>query len=478
MEQLSGGDSVFLAIDTPNAPAHVGGLTVLDPSNAPEFGFARLRDFIDQRIRQAPRLTRKLREVAFGLDRPYLVDDPDFDIDRHLHRIAVPSPGSMRELADLTGYLYSRPLDRNKPLWEMWFIEGVADGRVAMLMKSHHCLMDGVSGSGLGELLCDLEPQPAPRKIGRAKTAPPEKDPSDLEVALRAAGNLAQTPLRISRLAGRLLRQNAAMLSSLRDPEAPPLPIAVPKVSFNADVGPRRAFSCVSVPLEDVKALKRHFDVTVNDVILAITGSAVRRYLQGRDELPEKPLVALIAVSTRAESPTELGNQVTAVPIPWATHIDFARERLLRIHRSAKKAKDFAKAYDADLMGGMGECLPPGLVNLGMRNLGAAAAMAVPGNAVVSNVRGTPVPLYSAGARIECMYPLSVLAPGQGLNITAVSYMDRIDVGFTVDPDLVSDPWGLAEGVTQGLEELRAVMSREARRMRRVRPAAQRRRSA
>jgi len=478
MEQLSGDDTVFLAIDTPKAPGHVGGLTVLDPSTAPDFSFARLRDFIDARIRKAPRLIRKLREVPFGLDRPYLVDDPDFSIDRHLHRIAVPSPGGMRELAELTGYLYSRPLDRSRPLWEMWFIEGVADGRVAMLTKSHHCLMDGVSGSGLGELLCDLEPQPAPRGIRRAKRTEPVRGPSDLEMALRAAGNLAQTPLRISRLAGRLIRQNVVMLGSLRDPEAPPLPTAVPKVSFNADIGPRRAFSCVSVPLEDVKALKRHFDVTVNDVILAITGSAVRRYLKGRDELPDKPLVALIAVSTRTEGETELRNQVTVVPIPWATHIDFARERLLRIHRSAAKAKDFAKAYDANLLGGLGECLPPGLVNLGMRNVGGAAAMAAPGNAVVSNVRGTPVPLYSAGARIECMYPLSVLAPGQGLNITAVSYMDRIDVGFTVDPDLVSDPWQLAEGVTAGLEELRAVMTRETRRARRAAGATQRRRSA
>ena len=142
------------------------------------------------------------------------------------------------------------------------------------------------------------------------------------------------------------------------------------------------------------------------------------------------------------------------------------------------KAKDFARNWDADLLGGKGECLPPGVVNLGMRTLGGAAAMAVPCNAVVSNVRGTPVPLYTAGARIECMYPLSVLAAGQGLNITAVSYMGRIDVGFTVDPDLVADPWQLAEGVTAGLEELRSVMAREARRVRRVRHAEKRRRSA
>ena len=456
MEQLPGGDAVFLAMETPNAPAHVGGLTLLDPSESPDFSFERVREMIGERIRLEPRFTRKLREVAFGLDRPYLVDDPDFDVKKHVNRIAVPAPGGMRELADLAGYLHARPLDRDRPLWELWLIEGVENGRVAMFMKSHHCLMDGQSGAGLAELLCDLEPNPKDGPILSPKPAKlDEAELSDLQVALRAVRNVATTPRRMARFSARMLRSTAGMMwSSVREPEAPPLPNAVPRVSFNQDIGPRRGFACTSVSLSDVKAVKKHFDVTVNDVVLALTSSALRRYLSARNELPEESLVAMIAISTRKEGDGEVGNQITTVPVTWATDIEDPAERLEQIHRNADKSKELSKNYDADMLAGMGDAMPPGLINLYIRNASGMVASMVPGNVVVSNVRGTPVPLYTAGAKIECMYPMSLLAPGQGLNITVVSYMDQVDVGFTVDPDLVPDPWVLADAIQDGLDEL------------------------
>jgi WS/DGAT/MGAT family acyltransferase len=455
MEQLPGGDAVFLALETPNAPGHVGGLTVLDPSESPDFSLERLREVIGERIQLEPRFTRKLREVSLGLDRPYLVDDPDFDVSNHVRRIAVPAPGGMRELAELAGFLHARALDRDRPLWELWLIEGVENDRVAMFMKSHHCLMDGQSGAGLGELLCDLEPNPEGGPILPPKPEPVDEDLSDLQVALRAAGNLATTPIRMARFSARMLRSTAAMLlSSVNEPEAPPLPNALPRVSFNRDVGPRRGFACTSVSLSDGKSGKKHFEVTVNDVVLALTGSTLRRYLADRDELPEASLVAMIAVSTRSEGDGDVGNQITTVPVSWATHLEDPLERLLQIHRNANKSKELVEKYDADMMAGLGDAMPPGLMNFYLRNASGVAAQMVPGNVVVSNVRGTPVPLYTAGARIECMYPMSMLAPGQGLNITAVSYMDRIDIGFTVDPDLVPDAWALADAVQPGLDEL------------------------
>lgn len=456
MEQLPGGDAVFLAMETPNAPGHVGGLTVLDPSESPDFSFERVRDVIGERIALEPRFTRKLREVAFGLDRPYLVDDPDFDVTKHVRRIAVPAPGGMRELADLAGYLHARPLDRDRPLWELWIIEGVENGRVAMFLKSHHCLMDGQSGAGLAELLCDLEPNPSGGPILPPKPAKlEEQEISDLQIALRAARSVATTPIRMAQFSARLLRQTAAMaLSSMNEPDAPPMPNAVPRVSFNQEVGPRRGFACTSVSLSDVKAVKKHFDVTVNDVVLALTGSALRRYLQDRDELPETSLVAMIAVSTRTDADGDVGNQITTVPVAWATHLEDPVERLLQIHRNANKSKELVAKYDADMMAGMGDAMPPGLLNFYLRNAGSMVASMVPGNVVVSNVRGTPVPLYIAGAKIECMYPMSLLAPGQGLNITVVSYMDNVDVGFTVDPDLVPDAWALADAIDEALREL------------------------
>ena len=455
MDQLSPLDSLFIAAELPGLPQHVGGLTVLDPRQSQDFGFEKLLRVLDERIRLAPRYTRKLREVAGGLDRPWLVDDPDFDVRRHLHRIAVPAPGTMRELAELVGLIFPQPLDRSRPLWEMWLIEGVADGRVALLMKSHHCLMDGAAASGMGSLLCDLEPEPkSPREAPAIEPAP---EPGELRVAFEAARHLAARPAATLRLGGRLLRQGFELLRAQRDPEAPPLPFSIPKVSFNGNPGPRRAFACASVPLAAVKEVRKHFDVTVNDVVLALTGSAIRRYLLERGELPKHSLVATIAVSLRAEGDTREDNQVTTASIPWGTERADPVARLLRIHRAGERAKQSARSSDSQILGQLGEAFAPGLVSLFFR-FGAerGAAFFMPGNAVVSNVRGTPVPLYIGGARIESMYPLSILAPTQGLNITAVSYCGNIDVGFTVDPDLVPDPWRLAAGIPLALEELRA----------------------
>ena len=456
MEQLPGADAVFLAMETPDAPGHVGGLTVLDPSAAPEFSFARVVEVVGERIGLAPRYTQKLREVALGLDRPYLVNDPNFDVANHIHRIAVPAPGGIRELTELAAYLFSRPLDRRKPLWEMWFIEGVEDDKVALFMKSHHCLMDGQAGAGLGELLCDLEPNPERGPILPPATSPrQQRELSDLEIALRSVANLARTPLRMASFGRRVLRQSWEMLRSARDPEAPPLPFALPETCFNRQIGSQRAFACVSLSLEDVKEVKKHFDVTVNDVLLALTGSTLRTYLDRRRELPERPLAGLIAISKRSQGDVEMGNQITSVPVGLATDIADPVQRLLRVHRNAARAKDLAKAYDADMLRGIGESLPPGLLNLWMRAMNTAEVPAgLPANLVVSNVRGTPVPLYCAGARIKCMYPMSILAPGQGLNVTVVTYMGRVDFGFTVDPELVPDAWKLAEEVPRALAEL------------------------
>jgi WS/DGAT/MGAT family acyltransferase len=460
MQQLPGADSVFLAMETPDAPAHVGGVTVLDASESPDFSFEKLLATVDERIRLEPRFTCKLRELPLGLDRPYFEQDPDFDVRRHVHRIAVPSPGGMRELSELASFLHTRALHRDRPLWEMWFIEGVEGGRCALFMKSHHCLMDGAAGAGLGELLCDLQPDPPPREPAEDAADDAGRAYSDLELGLRAALHLAQTPRKSLVFGARMLRQTAAMLLASRRDGAPPLPFQVPVTPFNQNVGPRRAFSCATVSLDDVKAVKKHFDVTVNDVVLALTGSAVREHLIQSDALPEDSLVAIIAVSKRKDGDNEVGNQVTMVPCVWASDEPDPVERLKQIHRNADFSKEFSASYDADITTGMGEAFPPGVTNFFMRTMGPGMSTSfMPGNAIVSNVRGTPVPLYVAGARIECMYPLSILAPSQGLNVTVVSYMGKVDVGFVVDPDLVDDVWELAEGVKTAMQELLAAVA-------------------
>jgi diacylglycerol O-acyltransferase len=461
MEQLPGADSIFLSMETGDSHSHVGGLTILDPSGCPDFDYKRFASFVAERIRLAPRFGWKIREVPLGLDRPYWIEDPDYDPHRHIRRIAVPSPGGIHELAELAGFLFGQPLEKGRPLWEIWYIEGVEGGRVALFMKAHHCLMDGVSGAGLGELLCDLEPNPeTPLAAAHRPELKKPGEPGELDMLLRGVRNWLGTPGRILDYGRRSAGRAVATLRALGEPEAPPLPFSAPKTIFNRNVGPKRAFACVTLPLDEIKAVRKHFDVTVNDVLLAVTGSAVRQYLIDRDELPEESLQVLVPVSTRSEDDDRLGNRVTNIAVSWASDVDDPAERLRRISRNAKKAKELLGAGDTFFLNALGELLPPALAGW-MFRLGDADTTPLIGNVVVSNVRGTPIPLYTAGARIESMYPLSVLAVGQGLNITVVSYMGRVDFGFTVDPELVEDPWQLAEYVRSGLRELQALTERK-----------------
>ncbi len=462
MEQLAGTDALFVAMENSRIHAHTGGLTILDPSSCDDFSFEKLKRYTDERIRRAPRFTMKLREVPLGLDRPFLVNDPDFDIDSHMHRIAVPSPGGIRELAELCGALFSHKLDQRLPLWEMWYIEGLQDGKVAMFSKTHHCLIDGVSGAGLGELLCDLEPhppEPAPRPKAPRRRA--ERVPGDLELAVRGLGSTLMTPFRFANWGVRALQRGVTLLREAREDGSSPMIDGAPVVSFNENIGPRRGFACSSVSFSEVREARKHFDVKINDIVLELTASALRRYLRAQDELPRESLVAMIPVSTRAAGDDAMGNQVANMTISLATDIDDPAERLQRIHENAMRSKEIDKAVRARRIPSMGEMAPPALINLAVRLYAgtySSTAFPMPGNLVVSNVPGPPMPLYTAGARIESMYPMSLLLPGQGLNITVISYGGRMDFGFTVDPDLIPDPWYLADGIPLAMEELRATM--------------------
>ncbi len=451
MEQVPGSDAVFLALETPTTHAHIGAVAIVSPTSE-SFGFERFCATLEERMKLAPRFTKKLREVPLGLDRPYFVE-AEFDIKNHVRRIAVPSPGSLRDLAELVGALFPAKLDRRQPLWEMWWIEGLEEGRVAIFSKTHHCLIDGASGIGLAELMCDLEPDPAPRDPGpkkRRKRRPPE--PSDFELYLRGLWTSFGTPLRVTRYLGQAAWRLAAALPFARDGK---LTLAGPKVSFNADISGRRAVGWTSVSLSEVRTIKKHFDVKVNDVVLELCSSAIRRYLLANDELPDESLVVSVPVSTRASDDKQMGNQVGSMTVSWATDVEDPVERLLQIHRSTKEAKEMGQAMRARDIQAMGDTVSPAMLNLAYRMVAATAAvMPAAANAVVSNVPGAPVPIYLAGGRVESTYPVSVIMPGMGVNITVISYLDHVDFGFTVDPELVPDPWFLAEGIPIAMQEL------------------------
>jgi len=447
--QLSDGDAIFLSMETPSSGGHVGALMILDPSTGEGFDFETLREHIASRIVLVPRFGWRLQSALLGLDRPYWVEAEDFEPGDHIVRTAVPRPGRLDQVTALASRLHAQPLDRARPLWEAWLIEGLEGGRFALYLKTHHCLVDGTGGSGLAGVLADLSPEvtalpSVPEEYREARPAPP----SAFEVVSRAARNGASRPLRLAEHLGRGLRE----LWPSSDEDAATGEIE--RLSFNRSVGRRRAFATATLELQRLGDLKKHFDVKMNDVVLAVVGSAMRRWLRDRGETPERSLVAMCPVSTRGDE-KGLGNRITSMAVSLATDVADPVESLRAIHESSRIAKRGVSSGSFDWIAAVGESLVPAAAQLLVRAGDLAAdAAPLPGNFVVSNVRSAPVPLYLGGARVESMMPMSLLAVGQGLNVTVVSYCDRLDIGILVDPELVSDPAALAEQFPLALEEL------------------------
>ena len=462
--QLRDSDGVFLSVDSEQAPSCIAGLTVVDPGDDPHFGFDRYLRILRERVGLIDRFKWQLAEVPLGLDHPYWVEAPDFDPADHVQRIAVRAPGDREALAELVGLLHGLPLDRSRPLWECWWIEGLAGGRIATLLKFHHCLMDGESGIGLAEILLDLSPEPM------ATASAPQRDPTlrpptRLEMASRVLANAVRRPERIVAHAGRALR--GRMRSALGTRSEPPAP-AVPKTPWNDRLSGRRAFAFASLPLAPLRDARKHFDVKLNDVLLELVSDAVRRVLREDDRLPADPVVAICPVSLRDAGDEGFDNQISSMPVSMATHLGDPVDRLLAIHRSADAAKARMRDGEFEVLGAMSECLVPGVLRLATRAAHAfPERLPLPGNLVFSNVRGLPVPLYLAGARVVELYPMSMLQVGTGMNVTAVSHGDQVDFGFLVDRELVPDPWRFSGALREAQTELaRAIEARLAARER------------
>ncbi len=466
MERLSGLDATFLYLETPTHHMHVAMTMVLDPSTMPGgYSFSAIRDFIGDRLHLVPPFRRRLLEVPFRLHHPIWVEDPDFDLDRHIRRIGAPAPGGRRELAELAGQIASSPLDRSKPLWELWVIEGLKHDRIGVVTKVHHSAIDGSSGADLMVHLFDLDPaveDPPP-----AEERPSEHIPSDVELLAYAAASKARRNLGLLPLLGQTAQSVSRIVQGRRSPDQPvgAVPLTAPRTPWNGPLSSRRAVGFARVPLADVKAVKNHFGVTVNDVVLAMCAGTLRRYLQARDLLPDEPLIAVCPISVRtgdgdgAPDPAAASaNKVSAMFTSLATDVEDPGERLRAIAEVTRGAKEEHNAVGADMLQNWAEFAGPNLFNLASRlysGRGWAGSHRPIHNVIISNVPGPPFPLYYAGAEMVAAYPMGPAMEGAGLNVTVMSYRDSVDIGLMVDKELVPDVWDMADAVQPALDELK-----------------------
>jgi len=470
--QLTGLDAFFLALETPHSTGHVGGVSVLDPRAAAEpLTLARLTELVAERLPLAPPvLRRKLLHVPFDLDQPYWVDDPDFDIEYHIRELALPRPGSDAQLTEQVARLHARPLDKTRPLWEIYLITGLARRRIAVYTKIHHAAIDGVSGAELLTVLLDLTPEG--REIPATAPFRPAPPPNRAALSVLAATRLAWRPVQTVRVAGGVARVLPVLgpalspvvggLFGLGRGDGGVIRTAAgraPGTPFNQPITPHRRVAFRSVPLDDVKAVKNAFGFSVNDVVLAMCAGALRRWLTDHDALPELPLVAMIPVSVRdPASQGAMGNKVSAMLATLPTHADDPGGRLRIAHAATAIAKARQAAIPQGLVDQITDFAPPALTARAARVVFATGLLQrlPPFNLVISNIPGPNVPVYLGGAKLLAQYPLSVLTDGLGLNITVIGYLGQLHFGLTSCRELVPDIDTLAGYLADELEVLLA----------------------
>ena len=462
MDRLSGLDASFLYLETPAQLMHVCGVIVIDPSTMPtEYSFSKFQREIGRRVVDVPTFTRKLRRVPLGLDHPIWVKDKQFDIERHVHRLALPSPGGYKELTALTAHLAGLPLDRSRPLWEMWVIEGYDDGKVVVFSKMHHATVDGVSGSNLISHLCALEPDAEPLALGDKEEH--GRDAGSRELLGRALLSKLTMPVHTAKILGPTFSGVGKTIGRARAGTAMAAPLTAPRTSFNGTITAHRTIALTDLSLVDIRAVKTATGTTVNDVVLALSGGALRAYLEERGELPDSSLLACVPVSVRAKSGRSAGaNKVSSMFTRLGTDVDDPLERLQAMAESNRHAKEHHKAIPADALQDWAEFAAPRTFGLAVRayaGLRLAEKHPVVHNLVISNVPGPPVPLYFIGARVVGLYPLGPVFHGAGLNVTVMSNNGEVHVGVIACRESMPDAESLVQYFPKELARLRAAVA-------------------
>ena len=484
MPQLSSLDAQFLSVESPTTVGHVGTLILLDPDEAPDgqLTLERLRDVLEPRLHLAPPLRQRLLAVPLGLGRPSWVDDPHFDIEFHLREIALPAPGHDRQLAEQVARIHARPLDRSRPLWEMYLIHSLEDGRQAMYTKVHHAAIDGISGAEILATIMDVtveprvveepdepwDPAPLPGAVGLVGEGLKAAVRQPVEIARtlpRALPHLVDFP-GIGKFPGvRTLSATAETVLARVTGRAPNgqgerRTYPTPPTPLNGLITAHRRFAFGSLPLDEVKQVKNAFSMTVNDVVMALCTSALRRWLLDHDGLPEEPIVVAVPVSVRGDdSAGEHGNQLSVLLAQMPTHLADPAERLADVQRSMATAKEQFEAVPATILQDVAAVIPTALSGLAFRAFFSMAAMgAFPFNLFSSNGPGPQLPLYIGGARVLGVFPASAITDITGaLNITVFSYDGSLDFGLISCRELVPDVWNLIGYLRDALDEMLAL---------------------
>lgn len=451
-ERLTSLDASFLYLETPAMHMHVAGVSVFDPRDDGPLTYDDVQRVVEARLHLAPRLRQRVLRVPFGLARPLWVDDDRFDLDFHLRRAAIPSPGGRFQLERAIGRVLSRPLDPGKPLWELYVFEGLAERRTAVLLKMHHALADGIAGMTIASALFDLAPDadlgPRPTTIWQ-----PEPLPTRDDLLRDAAQDLVLHPLEaIGHAVGAPARSLAAVaetLAGVRDVVDMGAPPAGP---FDTEIGPARRFAVAEASFSRVRDIKQRLGGTVNDVVLSAVAGGLHDLLEHRGEDTRgRTLRVMVPVSVRSKAEQgEVGNRVAPAFVDVPVGPLRARTRLQRVRRATGELKDSSMAVGADSIIGLGAYAPPALHAM-------AARLASRGrwfNLVVSNVPAPQVPLYLAGAPLVANYPAMPLGERSGLSIACTSLAGTMAFGLTADWDSVPDVEVLARGIETSIDEL------------------------
>lgn len=468
-------------METPNSYGHVNSLSIYERPTFDFDPFTQVRERYDMMVGHLEPLRRKLVEVPFELDRPYWIEDSKFDIDYHVRHLGLAPPGAADQLAEQVARIVGRHMDRARPLWEAYVIEGLADGRWALLQKMHHATIDGASGMILLKMFHDESPDSPQRHDKKPWTG--EDPPANTELLQRASLNLLMNPMRQMRLTMNMVSEfaNAAGFEGLgtaidqsgntfraatrrigRSSRSGPnvsLPTGpAPPTPWNKSVSPHRRFAMRTASLQNLKRLKDTTGGTLNDIVMAVCAGALRAYLIEHNALPDEPLRAMVPVSIRTGDEADpWTNRVSGLVAELPTDCDDPIERVARSRVAMDAAKQQFELIPAQSLVEATDYTAPVVAASAIRlvsQLRLADRVNSPINVVISNVPGPREPLYFAGAKLDAFFPVSTISDGVGLNITVQSYLDRMDFGLVADRDLVPDLWHLLDLHIDEIERL------------------------